>query len=1117
MRYPNIKQLGGALLLVLTVQGAAADVLSRRVAMLCERQDESLLGLVEQAEVQIGQEAGIELLDRANIQKVWKEQAFSLEQSAIQETAVQVGKLLRADVLAVVSAREGYVACRLMNTGDGRLLNLQVSKWPSENRAATLAQMVSCVRSGVEKSRAVVGDARYLAVARFVNRDILRQFDALEEALPELVSARLSPAPRLVLVERAQLAKIEEESARTAGGENAYRASAWLVEGVFSSRRDGGAVTIRVDLSAGSLARPDLIRYTCEGSAADPAGLASAIAEKLVRGLDGDAKLPAAAPLGEEAEALYRKGLFFDSQKAYAASLPIYEAACALAPSSPIYRTAAKAARRLALVGSSDRVYAGPGATCKLSPEVRLSYYLQEIGDWESVVRNDLPAAKDMLKNMNGFSAPWLDTTHFGAVPFDSPLGAEKKEALEAYFSTVDAVVKWHAAHRLPLPKAVLWSLQETAFTDSNVESPRHFCARLRQLVGLDGSPGQSERMLEELTRLARRHTVTRQGAPPEALDPFAEAIFAELTQDRRLLIRFLATAALCAPYTREGNWTYRADTPERTQTAVNQLALWNEPALPGEVAHVGMPVYRVLENALLFKNWRDVRPGVAALRKALQEPGAAYTAALAALTEQLLLGATTVRTPPPYREWSDVLCLHLGYCAKSGQKAFAEKLAREALQAESGPGLSSESAACVEQVKRCLAANGLGAPAAELPQPAPGSAPAPLAAEPSVRTHQVAWHIDMEKILGQTIGRSSLAVAADGKTAFFVADTSNSRTRVRKISVSVIDLRTANVQTNLAVYRGEADDSGALSAVPAGKMLWLVPDRQTLAARRTMFLYTPESGLLPVTPDLGLPVQEMRSLAALRGRCFVGCLGGLGEWSFEQKRFSMIDGNRVSSEGRPLSGGPLYEIADLWADEPGNRLFLLVREAQSKPSGEGAGVSLRTAQGSRNGVWEYSLTNGLQRQVLPLCHWGEVCYHTKVDERYLYLCNVGYTLIINPRALGESVVAALPDSHGAILQDMPTQDVRRIPGSLFGSPVAARNGDLVYAKEEGSAVYLWPRDSGASQRIRLVDKEGCDLFPPRYAARTVRDFAACQYGVVYRRNDGCVGLVTHLIGEARR
>lgn len=1119
MRCQITKRMSGVLFMMFVVQFAsAAEVLSRRVAILCEPHDESLLSLVEQAEVQIGQEAGIELLDRANILKVWKEQALSLEHSAIQETAVKVGKILRADVLAVVSMRDDYVAWRIMNTSDGRLLNLQVSKWPSENRSSTLTQMATSIKSGVEKSRAVVNDAHYIAVARFVSRDILRQYDALEEVLPELVAARLSSMPKLVMVERSQLAKIEEESARTDGRKNAYRASAWLVEGVFNSRRDGNGVMVKVALSAGSLAQPNLIHYTCECSASDPAGLAREISEKLVRAIDGNAKLPVAAPLDDEAEALYRKGLFFDSQKAYAASLPIYETACALAPSNSIYHGAAIAARRMVLVGSSDRVYAGPGIKFNLSPEVRMSYYLQEIGEWGSVIRNDLPAAKNMLRNINCVSAPWLDTTHFGAVSFESPLDEEKKEALAAYFSTVDAVVKWHAAHRWPLQKAIIWSLQDTVFEESNSENPSHFCKMLRYLVGLDCSSDQSERILDNLKRLAMRHTVAQQGAPQEALDPFAGAIFAELTQDRRLLIRFLATAALCAPYTREGNWTYRSDTPERTQAAVSQLAFWDEPNLPGVVAHEGMPVYRVLEGALLFKNWRDVRPGIAAIRKALQEPGAAYTAALAALTQQLLLdGGHPAKVRPPYREWSDVLCLHLDYCVKNGQKAFAEQLARLAIIAESGPGQSSESAACVEQVKRCLTAHGIAVPVPEHPQPVIAASPASSTAEPPVQTHQAAWHIDMEKILGHEIGSSSLAVAADGKTAFFIEDTSNCRSLVRKVSVSVIDLRTANVQTNVAVYRGKAEDCFALSAVLSGKMLWLVPDRQKLFANSTMFLYIPGSGILPATPDGGLPVKEMRSLVGINGRYFVGCLGGLGEWSFEQKRFSMIFGNRVSLEGQPLSGGPLYEIADMWTDEPGNRLFLLVREEESAHSGEGAALRLRATQGSRNGVWEYSLTNGTQRQVLPLRHWAEVCYFTKVDETYLYLNNVSYTLIINPRSLGEGIVVAWPDFQSAILQDMPTRDVRRVPGGLFLSPFAARNGDLIYAKEEGSAIYIWPRNSSASQRIRLVDKEGSDLFPPRYAARKVRDFAACQYGVVYRRNDGCVGLLTNLIGEAKR
>jgi hypothetical protein len=1020
------------------------------VALLCDSADVGVLALIEQAEVKLSAEPDVVVLDRANIQKVWREQALSLEQAAIGATTVMIGKVLTADILVVVSLRENCLAWRVMNTADGRLLRLSVPQWPPENRETTLAQAVTSIKGGIAKARAVAAAPQYIAVARFVNQDVSRQYDSLEGVLPELVSAFLADEPRVIVVERADLPKIEAELMQTAGIGGAYRASTLLVEGMFTTKRADGSVTVAADLSAGTPGTPGAIRYACEGSALDAPGLARAIAERLLREL-GDSSRPTANPgLADEANVFFSKGRFFDSQKAYAASVPLYETACALAPTNSLYRLALGESRRCALKSSS------------LAPGIRLTYCIQEAADCQRAFQEDLPSTAYMRRvaYLTG-EFPWLHATYIDTVPFASPDGARKRDAVDAYFTALHAVVAWHKARKQPLPKDIALSLSCAIIEGRMLETPASFRMALHQLVDLRVAGNEAEALYSfDLMRLSYHHIKVMEGVPVDAFDRLLDDTLDELTRDGRPLVRLLATVALSAKYRprQEGaDSISRPDANERLQSAVRQLVVWSGPAVPESV-------YRDLHGGLA--DCRDPRPFAAIIRAALDTPGANRSAV--EQTARRVIAALTTR----------------GFT----------------MQDSPSTRMTPESRACVDDITQCLTNNGLTLPAP--PKPLAANRPAPTAlASNTVPAHRVAWHVDVGKLVGREISASRAALAVGEQVAYLIVF--NGSRLEHELTVNAIDLQTGNVQTNVAVWRMPLDPpyrDGTISVSLQGAMLWVQGDGQS-------FLYAPGKGIRPIAPEDGFPAGAMKSWAAVGGRHFVGCTGGFGEWFPAQRRFEMICSSRTPDARLPLAGGLLYEVMGIAADETNQKVILAVMEISNRKD-------------TRNGLWEYCVTNGAQRQLVPFLDSSTASIYTfRSDAEYVYLRPGGmpFVLAYNYRSPAQSTLITTKEWPHEVREVVPTQDIRYEPGHfVLAWPIAAKNGTLIYAKGLSGAagLFVWPRNAAADHPIRLVDKEGREVASQKYKSDRIKELAACRYGIVYRFG-GCVGLITDLGGGA--
>ena len=1060
--------------------GSAGEVVPRRVAVLCEQQDEALLGLVEQAEVQLSQEQGVELLDRAKIQRVWQEQALSLEQAAICETAVAMGKVLTADVLVVVGLRDDTVTWRVMNTSDGRLLRLELIRWPPQNREAVLSRAVSLTVMGIEQSRARTINPQYVAVARFVNEDLSRQYDALEEALPELLSAHLSSSPRTVMVERDELVKLAEELDRTTGAAGKYQPSMFLVEGTLRSKVEQGQVVVAARVSVGAPGKSGKTRFECVGTGSDMAGLSAGIAERLVKEM-GSGNARAAQPmLSDEAEAFYRKGVFFNNQKAYVAALRLYETASVLAPTNEVYRQAVTASRQMALSWKL------------LPPETMLTRYIQEASECERVFRNNLSTVTNCL-----VWSPWQKPHLINAVAYDSPCGEKKREACKAYFSVLDAAEEWHKARKLPLHEALPESLENALFEGTVIEGLEYYDRCVRRLIDWYAADKKTQDMLHGfLLRLAQRMKVSSVGGvADEQRNEYQDRLLGELARDGRPLVSLLANAVLSEQYWKHPNWAFRPDAKERAQEAIRRLALWTEPGLPpGEI-------YRNLTHAMA-SGGRDLSPLIGAMREALKAPGAQYSSALDGLIGQIFGYADAGISFLPYRDWSDLLVLHLAHRLPAGTTpaagpavAYVEALAKRIITSETQPTMTPAALDCVAEINRFMESRGLALPVPEVPKP-----PVPVVADPA---QTVAWSVDLWKLIGAKYDSDSprAALVVGDQTAYLALYHGDRQKHI--LTICEIDLQTGVVRSDVA----SVSLPPPFIRFPFTKAR-MVGRQVVLESEPASYLYDPQKGLRPAASVAGFPAGEITSACTLNGRSFVGCRGGFGEWSDETEQLSMICSSRVADGRYPLSGSNQYDVVAMAADHQNNRLLLMVREIVIKEMGDGTRVKKMGIIGPRNGLWEYAVATGAMRHVVPIPDHDISFDRCATDMNYVYAdcggkCQLVYDIASPSNSLA-FVSATERFFPSRIPGSVPCREIRKVPKAVDFVhlwPMVMKDGDLIYKDSwaDPSAVLVWPRGAEAGYPVRVVDRDGKDLVRKRHASDEVKELIPCRYGALFR------------------
>lgn len=290
-------------------------------------------------------QANIALLERAEIDRLLREQALSLSLS--RDAAVKAGKLWAVDAFLMLEA-EGQakgpmrIRTRLVDAHHGMkvfdidlIVAADSKRYPeqADALAKSAAQKLATFRKDAK-------DVRLVGVAAIQSKEVSKSWDWLSESLAAGIEQHLGLEPRVILMERKQTRPLTDERNLADGLPEALKASAVLVTGSFQLDRAKGLDAIAVQVQCRSAGKV-ILEKRVEGSLNQPGLIAQKLAKEISAGLSGGVSTRSmtadaeAKMLADQARAFFsRESWTNDPEQALAPA----EAALALVPTSNEYR-----------------------------------------------------------------------------------------------------------------------------------------------------------------------------------------------------------------------------------------------------------------------------------------------------------------------------------------------------------------------------------------------------------------------------------------------------------------------------------------------------------------------------------------------------------------------------------------------------------------------------------------------------------------------------------------------------------------------------------------------------------------------------------------------------------
>jgi hypothetical protein len=1059
------------------------------VAVLCEQQAPELLGLSEQVEVLLAQRNDLAMLDRANMDQLLREQGLIAKQGQDMETIVRIGKLLRTDLLVVAGKYEGFFAWRFIDVKNGVLAGLHVTRWPAERRAAAVSEAEQAIAAATRQ----IGDdsvegKRYLSIVRFVNQDLSRQYDSLEEVLPVLLSAQLSTQPGIGLVERSRLGKVAEEKVGTEGVEGEYKAGTLIVKGEISVLRSNATTSVSVLLLAGKPNQPAHIRLTCVGLPGDLASLARNMADQLLKAMEVNPTKTSIVDMPSEAGTFYLKGNFYMVHGDVLLALSLYETACLLNPTNVVYREAYRVVRRNVI---------GNGG---YSQKFRLRYYIEDVDDWKSRFYSGEITPANAAQ---GEGWHHTDCIAIGE-PKDQSLVDQWRIAYDGYKTLLDLKLDYCKTNKVMLSYPFQSQLWSNLFERDFFKDPHEVCHFAKKYMDPKyaylGDETHKvlhpffERYYSGLQAFTQRH-ILQKGTPSARLDEYARVIFENLTQDSNPLICVWSKLALIKTG-QERNVGVQAGQPDIDQSIVNELALWEECSRPcGDPYHDGgTPVMDDLLMYLIRNNNRDIMPAIEAMRQALKGRGASYTKAMDALAHQIYRycvrksvdasGRSSESVTTSYHEWIDIFRQYVNYQMRMGYKDNAIKISNTVLLSEKMSGPPEKEAECLAKITHIFSLYGHRY-TNSIPE-VTNAAPVIVQEKKkeSIQYAKVAWHLSSEDIPngGHYYFKDQVVLKGD---QIYYYDYYNPYDRVGTpnmrqgyFNVTVIELAT-------------------------GRILQEPFYQESLRHRED--------------PELGIPKQEIRSWCEMGGQYYVGCAGGFGV--FREGVFTMLASCRKENSKQPLDGGTPYTVAGICPNPPQGKLYLVIQ-----------------APDERNGVWEYTPETGAQKRLISIAGGVEDGIRdTSWDDTHLYVSGARYNLAFNTQSPDESFVVVQELKHHGFsngklvetyshIKSWKERGLRDVRGLDENSPVSRSFNWITQAFLDQHVIYTahtfntqwvnyqWKTGEMLPRRLILLDKRGQEVTSTEWMnTLSVAKWTATPLGFFYQLKGGGIGLFSDL------
>ena len=269
-------------LLALTAVIGHAQAATRLVLAGAGKDLETVL---DAATARLSEDSDLQLLDRAEVSRVLREQEISLAGLVRAEQAVKAGQLLHADLFAVL---EGGLT---NETAASPIFGLVVFDAKSGVRyadATLLASNVtsaasataSAIRAAVVKAQRSPQNLHTVGLLRVRNADLPRQLDSLCDSVGLLLERELTASPGIAVLERRRLEQVNKERSLHPDEEGSRLLSSLLMI-ELDIGRDGPGLRGSLALVGADGARTD--RITASVPTRNPATLAHLLADKIER------------------------------------------------------------------------------------------------------------------------------------------------------------------------------------------------------------------------------------------------------------------------------------------------------------------------------------------------------------------------------------------------------------------------------------------------------------------------------------------------------------------------------------------------------------------------------------------------------------------------------------------------------------------------------------------------------------------------------------------------------------------------------------------------------------------------------------------------------------------
>ena len=242
-------------------QDAKAKKETRLAVVDVGTKEKAPLAFMDLLTVAFGKQPNIALLERADVDRLLREQALSLSLSNPTQgtAAVKAGKIWAVDAFLMLESLPTAkgpprLRIRLVDAHHGMkildatwLLSGDGKQYPEQ--ADTLALSATQKLAGFRKDAKGI---RLVGVAAMQSREVSKSWDWLSETLAAGLGQHLGLEPSVIVMERKQTRTLTDERALTEGLPDALKASAFLVTGTFQLERGKGLNTISVTVQCRS-------------------------------------------------------------------------------------------------------------------------------------------------------------------------------------------------------------------------------------------------------------------------------------------------------------------------------------------------------------------------------------------------------------------------------------------------------------------------------------------------------------------------------------------------------------------------------------------------------------------------------------------------------------------------------------------------------------------------------------------------------------------------------------------------------------------------------------------------------------------------------------------------